>query len=295
MIDWQKKKKQKKRSKNIKGQSLIIAALNEKDLTEKLSKTGETKYMGEHAMNIAVCDDQPEVLDVVENMLREIPEVERVETYQDIRHMRDEFEDGKRPDVLIMDICHEYNTKIPETEERQEGIDYAYELNQKFPELQIIYLTGYTTRYSQHIFLKPVNLVGYLTKPVNADILEKLLKIAKERRVQEDEKRVTIMCRNQQQIFYLNEIWYLESSAHRTMIHTYENVQVCHDKISDMEERMGETFVRCHQSFLVNMKYIRRVEHDRFKLENGEEIPISKKRYMEARTRYFQYLEDAVS
>jgi len=91
--------------------------------------------MGEHAMNIAVCDDQPEVLDVVENMLREIPEVERVETYQDIRHMRDGFEDGKRPDVLIMDICHEYNTKIPETEERQEGIDYAYELNQKFPEL----------------------------------------------------------------------------------------------------------------------------------------------------------------
>ena len=43
-----KKKKQKKRRKNIKGQSLIIAALNEKDLTEKLSKTGETKYMGEH-------------------------------------------------------------------------------------------------------------------------------------------------------------------------------------------------------------------------------------------------------
>ena len=85
-------------------------------------------------MNIAVCDDQPEVLDVVENMLREIPEVKRVETYQDIRRMRDEFEDGKRPDVLIMDICHEYNTKIPETEERQEGIDYAYELNQKFPD-----------------------------------------------------------------------------------------------------------------------------------------------------------------
>ena len=51
-------------------------------------------------MNIAVCDDQPEVLDVVENMLREIPEVKRVETYQDIRRMRDEFEDGKRPDAV---------------------------------------------------------------------------------------------------------------------------------------------------------------------------------------------------
>ena len=43
--------------------------------------------MGEHAMNIAVCDDQPEVLDVVENMLRKIPEVERVETYQYIGNL----------------------------------------------------------------------------------------------------------------------------------------------------------------------------------------------------------------
>ena len=64
-------------------------------------------------MNIAVCDDQPEVLDVVENMLREIPEVERVETYQDIQHIRDEFEDGKRPDVLIMDICLLYTSPSP--------------------------------------------------------------------------------------------------------------------------------------------------------------------------------------
>lgn len=32
-------------------------------------------------MNIAVCDAQPEVLDAVENMLRAILEMERVETY----------------------------------------------------------------------------------------------------------------------------------------------------------------------------------------------------------------------
>ena len=87
-------------------------------------------------MNIAVCDDQPEVLDVVENMLREIPEVELVETYQDIQHMRDEFEDGKRPDVLIMDICHEYNTRVPETEERQEGICLLYTSIQDFSSLR---------------------------------------------------------------------------------------------------------------------------------------------------------------
>lgn len=216
--------------------------------------------------------------------------IENVDTYQDIRKLKKEFQAGNRPDVLIMDICHEFNPALPKTKERQEGIDYAYELNQRYPELQIIYMTEDVKKYSQHIFLKPVNLLGYLTKPVDLIILKKLLEIAKEKQKQNDEKRVTIMCRNHKQIFYLNEILYLESRAHRTMIHTYEGEEVCRDKISDLEQRMGDTFVRCHQSFLVNMKYIRRIENESFKLENGEEISISKRRYVETKNRYFAYL-----
>ena len=216
--------------------------------------------------------------------------IENVDIYQDIRKLKKEFQEGNRPDVLIMDICHEFNPALPKTKERQEGIDYAYELNQRYPELQIIYMTEDVKKYSQDIFLKPVNLLGYLTKPVDLVILKKLLEIAKEKQKQNDEKRVTIMCRNHKQIFYLDEILYLESRAHRTMIHTYEGEEVCRDKISDLEQRMGDTFVRCHQSFLVNMKYIRRIENESFKLENGEEISISKRRYVETKNRYFAYL-----
>lgn len=244
-------------------------------------------------MRIAVCDDQAEVLNTVERMFLEvgvITGIENVDIYQDIRKLKKEFQEGNRPDVLIMDICHEFNPALPKTKERQEGIDCAYELNQRYPELQIIYMTEDVKKYSQHIFLKPVNLLGYLTKPVDLVILKKLLEIAKEKQKQNDEKRVTIMCRNHKQIFYLDEILYLESRAHRTMIHTYEGEEVCRDKISDLEQRMGDTFVRCHQSFLVNMKYIRRIENESFKLENGEEISISKRRYVETKNRYFAYL-----
>lgn len=244
-------------------------------------------------MRIAVCDDQAEVLLAVERMFSRggvIAGIENVDTYQDIRKLKKEFQAGNRPDVLIMDICHEFNPALLKTKERQEGIDCAYELNQRYPELQIIYMMEDAKKYSQHIFLKPVNLLGYLTKPVDLIILKKLLEIAKEKQKQNDEKRVTIMCRNHKQIFYLDEILYLESRAHRTMIHTYEGEEVCRDKISDLEQRMGDTFVRCHQSFLVNMKYIRRIENESFKLENGEEISISKRRYVETKNRYFAYL-----
>ena len=243
-------------------------------------------------MRIAVCDDQAEVLLAVERMFSRgvITGIENVDIYQDIRKLKKEFQEGNRPDVLIMDICHEFNPALPKTKDRQEGIDCAYELNQRYPELQIIYMTEDVKKYSQNIFLKPVNLLGYLTKPVDLVILKKLLEIAKEKQKQNDEKRVTILCRNHKQIFYLDEILYLESRAHRTMIHTYEGEEVCRDKISDLEQRMGDTFVRCHQSFLVNMKYIRRIENESFKLENGEEISISKRRYVETKNRYFAYL-----
>ena len=125
-------------------------------------------------MRIAVCDDQMEALNVIEDILKNAkdPNIESIEIYQDIRHLKEEFQDGKQPDILIMDICHEFNSAILETKERQEGIDCAYELNQEYPELQIIYMTGDTTIYSQRIFLKPVNLLGYLKKPVDPRILK---------------------------------------------------------------------------------------------------------------------------
>lgn len=107
-------------------------------------------------MRIAVCDDQRDVLNAVEDILKNATDIniESIESYQDIRHLREEFQDRKQPDILIMDICHEFNPAIPETEERQEGIDYAYELNQEYPKLQIIYMTGDTTIYFQRIFFE---------------------------------------------------------------------------------------------------------------------------------------------
>lgn len=107
-------------------------------------------------MRIAVCDDQLEVLNAIEDILKNTKDsnIESIDIYQDIRHLNEEFQDGKQPDILIMDICHEFNSAISETKERQEGIDCAYELNQEYPELQIIYMAKDTTIYSQRIFFK---------------------------------------------------------------------------------------------------------------------------------------------
>ena len=124
--------------------------------------------------------------------------------------------------------------------------------------------------------------------------MKQLLKIAKERLKQDEKKRVAIMCQNYKQVFYIDEIRYLESNAHRTIIHTLGNEYVCYEKISEFEKEMGDSFVCCHQSFLVNMKYIRRIGNKSFMLENGEEVLISKRRYVETKNRYSGYLDEVM-
>ena len=54
--------------------------------------------------------------------------------------------------------------------------------------------------------------------------------------------------------------------------------------------RLPETFLQCHKSYIVNMNEIRRIERNRIIMTNETEIPISKSRYGDTRSRYFRYM-----
>lgn len=67
------------------------------------------------------------------------------------------------------------------------------------------------------------------------------------------------------------EILYLESKGHVTEIHTASGkVYECRDKISELEQRAGKEFVRCHQSFLVNLRYVEGLGKEKRKREPRE-------------------------
>ena len=116
----------------------------------------------------AVCDDQPEVLDVAK--YAEIPEVERVRNYQEYPAYKG---DGRRwkttgcpdPWISAMNIIQKFRRR----RRRQEGIDYAYRLNQEIPRAaDHLPDQDIRPRYFQHIFPEAKSIsLGYLTKPLN--------------------------------------------------------------------------------------------------------------------------------
>lgn len=87
------------------------------------------------------------------------------------------------------------------------------------------------------------------------------------------------------------EILYIETSRHKNIFHTMDRTYSIYRKMDELEAALkGLDFLRCHQSFLVNMRYIRKISSYVMTLTTGQELSVPKARYREVKRRYGEYL-----
>lgn len=93
----------------------------------------------------------------------------------------------------------------------------------------------------------------------------------------------------------LNEILYVESDNTKCIIHRTDNREyTLYKQLRQIETELNdERFLRCHQSYLVNMNYILEA-NDVFILKNGEEILIRKKSRKEMHQRFLNYIDNII-
>ena len=85
----------------------------------------------------------------------------------------------------------------------------------------------------------------------------------------------------------VDDIIYIETSKHKNVFYTKGQEFSIYRKMDDLEEDLkGMGFVRIHQSFLINMKYIDRISSYVMILTTGKEISVPKSRYPEVKRQY---------
>lgn len=214
-------------------------------------------------MKILVCDDNKVICNDVSKYIESNFDynVSVANDKNSIYHYLNE----DKLDLLIIDIVL---GKI-------NGIDIAKEFTKQFPNLNVIFITGYGDTYYKNIY-KYINPCGFLEKPIQYNILNFFIKQIQDNFNARNSK-LRINYNYNSYIIPNRDIIYIQSDKRLSVIHTTAEKFKTYKKLSDMLDELPDTFIRCHQSFIVNRDYIRNVEGNQFLLSSGNVIPISKK------------------
>lgn len=85
----------------------------------------------------------------------------------------------------------------------------------------------------------------------------------------------------------VNDIMYVEVNSHKLHIHEKDNLTIANGNLKDVEGQMHTYgFIKTHQSYLVNFRYINFINHREVLLDDGESIPLSRGRYEQVKKEY---------
>lgn len=230
-------------------------------------------------MEVVICDDEKELREELKTLLvgytRKNPEFSfNISEYGSGEELLARTEPI---DILFMDI----------EMDGINGIDTAKKIKEENNGTILIFVTSFS-RYAPETFR--VGAFQLLLKPVG------------EKEFTEDLNRALIQYkryhmqfvakfRGSEVVLKYKDIIYLDYVERHVVVHTVKGDYPIVSKLSDVEEEFClNGFVRIHQGYIVNMKYIRMIGMADVELKNGTILPLSKSRRAEALERFNQYL-----
>ena len=234
--------------------------------------------------NVVIVEDDQMQAEAIEEMVKKsfcagILSVTRFSSLEEFEELLKGSWSMRDIDILLMDICF--------GSEQPVGIDFV---KKHFPNgcgTQVIYITGHiefcTKVYrTEHVY--------FLTKPVNlAEFNEALGKAIVNLR-QSANRPIGIQMGGRVVLVAPQKISYLESDRRKVRIHVGSEVLETYASLGQMMEKLPDTFLHCHKSFLVNMDHVAELQSDCLTLLSGENIPVSQKRRKAVKESFLSYL-----
>lgn len=222
-------------------------------------------------LTIGICEDnqieRQQLQDMVSHICFSREEIQ-IKTYSSGGEILRQIEEQQFDvNLLLLDIG------IPEPD----GISLAHELRQRRLDMDIIFIT----RSREHIFEGyKCKAFTYILKPCTME------RLSEELNRYMDELEMTSECLNVNiqgniQRVPLSEIYYIESDRRKILLHTQKQVIEFYEKMESMESLLRDKgFVRCHQSYMVQKRYVTAFGRSGIQLQNTQ-VPVSRRYYDE--------------
>lgn len=231
-------------------------------------------------MQIAICDSSSSETEELEEYLKRYFSDKSlsydITSFTKTRDLLYEIEDGRSFDIIFIEnLPHDNN-----------GINTAKKLRNICYSGQIIFLAQ-TNEYAVDGY--DVNACGYIIRPIKTD---KLYEVMDRATVKFSDDVYYIRHRGEITALPLNDILYIESSNTKCIIHDRHGKQhILYTQLRKIEEELRDPrFLRCHQSYLVNMNHICKASKC-FELSSGERILIRQRNLKEIKNVYLRHIE----
>jgi DNA-binding LytR/AlgR family response regulator len=232
-------------------------------------------------INVAIIDDEKIQVELLKKYVKDWAREKnirvRIEDFYSAESFDFSFSMDRKYDILLLDI------QMP----GQSGIELAKKIRKEDDMVNIIFITAITD-YIQVGY--DVSAINYLVKPIKEkklyECLDKaVLKIPKE------EKTILINADGETYKIKQSDIIYIEAFAHSIDINAVNGKYTARKSIGEIQKELSnDLFVRCHRSYIVSLKYIKRIGNNELELDNGDVIPVSRKQYSNTNMAFIRYL-----
>lgn len=236
-------------------------------------------------LKIVIIDDEKNVRLVLKNILKIVnPEAEIIGEAASVNEGVKLLQEVKA-DLVLLDIKLGDGTGF-DLLNKLENIDF-----------KLIFITAFN-EYAIKAF--KFNALDYLLKPIDPEELKNAVLKVQEKLVSENElkqiisnyqenqessdKKLVVKTSNKTHFIQLTDLLYFKSDGSYCQIITKEKTVLASKNLKYFQELLPEEmFVRTHQSYVVNKKYIVGIENNQVVLINEIKIPISVRKLHEIR------------
>lgn len=236
-------------------------------------------------INIAICDDEKPYQKILEKMVSLSMERRgidyKIESYDNGKDLVEYCKGIEQNVIVFLDL----------NMDQIDGIETGLMIRELSPEIYIVIVTAYMSYSLEGYKISPTRYLIKGDKSFEQSLEECVDAILKNMnygitklafRFKEGEKELPV-----------DNIIYIESDLHTIIFHVArckKRQYTMMSTLNEIENRMeGCDFLRIHQSFLVNLKHVKKIRRYVAEMDNGEELSIPRAKYHAVKEAYVEY------
>ena len=230
---------------------------------------------------IAVCDDSATDSEYIKELISAWAEKRnitlQINTFPSAEAFLFHYADEKDYNIFLLDI----------EMKAINGVELAKRIRTENGTAQIVFITGFSDFIAEGY---EVSALHYLMKPVSAYKLSEVLDRAVAN-LGKNEKSIIISTAGKSVRLAEGDIVSVEAFAHSCVVTTIHEKLEVKSSITEMQKLLGNSFIRCHRSYLVSIRFIKSISKAEITLDSGAKLPLSRSNYDAVNQAFIRYFK----